>query len=89
MREMSTDEIFKQVNEALPRLQALVGAINFIEASNDIEAIILHLEMIEFLEEQLSISFEDDAPKDIKVLIRNGHGDYKKIQEKCIKLKLV
>lgn len=67
---------------------SLVFHIETIEQSDDLELIEISIDAIQFLDDNMADFFGDEH-RDIRIDIREGTGDFEKIQQKCIDLGVV
>lgn len=82
-------DLLKEMDYALVRIRAILGAIQAIEESDDKEIIDTNIEIIIECSNQLDKlpGYKSyDSPKN---MIRNGYGDLARIKDKCIKMGLV
>lgn len=79
-----------RMQSILNGLRALIFHTNAIVEEEEAELIQVHIEAMEEIRTRVDTLFGiDRIQSSIKEDIRLGHGDLKKIQEKCIRLGLV
>lgn len=79
----------EQLLEIQKNLRVLIQSIQFIQASEDVEAINVTIDSMQVAADNLDILFEHGPKNNVRREIYLGVGDYGKIQQKCIKLGVV
>lgn len=82
------DKQFKQAIDTLPYINSIRSYIELIQEEENPEVINIYIEAIQHGEDCISLIFEEESLC-VKDLIKNGFGDFLKIKEKCIKLKII
>lgn len=83
--EFSDDEVLRYLDKVSSMVVAMNFWINVIQDEEDQEVLNLAVQSIQEIGQWISEDFEVD----MKETIRNGHGDFKVIQRKCVERGLV
>ena len=83
----STEEMMVELLRVKPIIDSDIELSRSIEITDDPEAIELYIQQMEANEQELPVAWR--RPISIRQMIRDGMGDNKRIQEKCIRLGLV
>ena len=86
--EYLSDDEMTWIDVISKSAEAVIFHINTIEQVDDLELIKLSIDAIQELDSMMA-TMMDDETRDIKIDIRNGEGDFKDIQQKCIDLGVV
>jgi len=80
-------EAMEKGRTVLPHLQALIANLEAVVEENDPVVIAVYIEAMQENENNIGKIFGGGG--NVKESIKNGHGDFAKIQEKCIRLGIV
>ena len=82
------EQFMEEAEIIIPNLEAIIGHTNAIADESDPEVIACYIDAIQASDNVISRVWHS-TPQDIRACIREGRGDYAKIQAKCIALGVV
>ena len=83
------EKVFEDATAALPHLEALVSTLDAAKGEEDAEVLSVYLEMLQREEDAVGEIWGGKEDGSVKEAIRSGRGDYRCLQEKCLRLGLV
>lgn len=88
-KELEEMRMKQDIQNMVKGAQAILFHIETIEQSDDKEIIELSVDAIQLIENNVAEALGETERKNMRTVIRNGLGDYVRIQQKCIDLGVV
>ena len=86
---MTEEEMVEQMQKMLEIAKHIVFLIGEIEAETDPEVVNLYIDLLDHAKRECDRLIHYRDPRSIREAIRQGSGDYSRIQQKCIDMGLV
>lgn len=86
---MTEEEMVEQMQKMLEVATHIVFLIGEIEAEADPEVVNLYIDLLGYAKRECDRLIQYHDPRSIREAIRQGSGDYARIQQKCINMGLV